>query len=160
MATFTFRYQVLLEHRRHVEDLAQRELANQVRTQMILTDQLREMQLSISRSKGDLGQALVGKVDLTSVGGFTRFNAQSTVRGRQLVQRLAQLEKHVEKARGELLEATRQRKALELLRDRDHEQWKLMQDRRETAELDDLANQAYAGRLLEEQRLETQERAA
>ena len=160
MPRFVFRYETLLGHRRQLEDQRQRELATQVRSQMIYTDQLRAMQQDITRSKQDLGQALVGKVDLSQVGGFTRFNHESTVRGRQLVTKLAQMEKHVEAARRKLLEATQQRKALELLRERDEKQWRLEQDRRETAALDDLANQSYGRALLESQRREAGERAA
>lgn len=152
MPTFQFRYETLLQHRRTIEDQKQREMAGRVRAQMIMTDQLRGMQGQISRSKRDLGDALVGRVDLTRVGTFTRYNAESTVRGRQLVKKLLELEQQVETARAALLEATQQRKALELLRERDFKMWKLQQDRRETAELDELAGQAYTRALFAGQR--------
>ena len=148
---FTFRYDTLLKHRRILEDRAQRQLADQVRTRMILTDQLTQMQQDIGRSKGDLGDALVGRVDLSRVGDFTRFNAQATVRGRQLVQRLAQMQAKEDAARRQLLDATRQRKALELLRDKDRAAYDADQERRETAELDELSSQAYTRRLFAEQ---------
>ena len=152
MSKFAFRYEALLQHRRNIEDRSQREMAERVRTRMILTNQLEGMQQDIGRSKQDLGDALVGRVDLSRVGEFTRFNAQATVRGRQLVRRLAELEKHVEQARQQLTTAMQQRKALELLRERDLEQWKRDQARKETAELDELASQAYTRRLFEQQR--------
>ena len=152
MPQFTFRYETLLQHRRNLEDQAQRALAERVRTQMILTDQLRSMQTQITESKRDLGDALVGKIDLSRVGEFTRYNADSTVRGRELVKRLAELETLVEAARQELLGATQQRKALDLLRERDLKKWKLEQDRKETAELDELASQAYTRQLFAQQR--------
>ncbi|MBB6430740.1 flagellar export protein FliJ [Algisphaera agarilytica] len=153
MPKFIFRYESLLQHRRNLEDQAQRKMAERVRTQMILTDQLRGMQQQISDSKRDLGGALVGKVDLSQVGEFTRFNADSTVRGRQLVQRLAELKVQVEAARQQLVNAMQQRKALDLLRERDLKKWKTEQDRKETAELDDLASQAYTRKLFEAQRV-------
>jgi flagellar FliJ protein len=153
MPKFTFRYETLLRHRRTIEDRCQRELATRVRTRMILTDQLAGMQQDITRSKGDLGDALVGRVDLSRVGEFTRFNAQATVRGRQMVGRLAELEQQVESARQTLLQATRQRKALDVLRERDLAEWKREQARRETAELDEIAGQAYTRRLLDDQRV-------
>ncbi len=152
MPQFTFRYESLLQHRRNLEDQAQRQMAERVRTQMILRDQLSGMQRQITESKRDLGSALVGKIDLSRVGAFTRYNADSTVRGRQLVQRLAELETQVEAARQALLSATQQRKALDLLRERDLKQWKREQDRRETAELDELASQAYTRQLFAQQR--------
>lgn len=164
MAKFIFRYESLLQHRRNIEDQRQRELAGRVRTQMIMTDQLRGMQGQIGQSKRELGDALVGKVDMSRVGEFTRYNADSTVRGRQLVKKLAELGVQVEAARRSLLEATHQRKALDLLRERDLKQWKLEQDRRETAELDEMSAQAYTRKLFAEQRdaneLEHRERVA
>ncbi|MEM6855268.1 MAG: flagellar export protein FliJ [Planctomycetota bacterium] len=152
MAQFEFRYESLLQHRRNLEDQAQRQMAERVRTQMILTEQLRSMQTQITESKRDLGDALIGKIDLSRVGEFTRYNADSTVRGRELVKRLAELETQVEAARQQLLSATQQRKALDLLRERDLLEWKREQDRKETAELDELASQAYTRRLFAEQR--------
>ena len=151
MAQFTFRYETLLQHRRNLEDHAQRHLAERVRTRMILTDQLGQMQEDIGRSKGDLSDALVGRIDLSRVGDFTRFNAQATLRGRQLVKRLAELHSQVEAARQQLLTATQQRKALEVLRDKDLAAWKRQQERRETAELDELASQAYTRELFAQQ---------
>lgn len=153
MARFTFRYETLLQHRRNIEDQRQRELAEQVRMQMIMKDQLRDMQQGLSSSKRDLGEALVGKVDLTQVGGFTRFNAQATTRGYALVRKLAEVQIKVDTARGQLLQATQQSKALEVLRDRDLADWRRQQQRLETAEMDELAAQAYARRLLSRQRL-------
>lgn len=164
MAQFIFRYESLLQHRRNIEDQCQRELAGRVRTQMIMTDQLRGMQGQIGQSKRDLGDALIGKVDMSRIGEFTRYNADSTVRGRELVKKLAELEIQIEAARQSLLEATQQRKALDLLRQRDLKQWKLEQDRRETAELDELSAQAYTRKLFAEQRdrsdFENRERVA
>lgn len=160
MPRFTFRYETLLAHRRNIEDRCQKQLAERLRTQMILSGHLRSMQQTILDSKRDLGRALVGGVDLSRVGEFTRFNAESTLRGRQLVRKLAELEPQVEAARQQLLGATAQRKALELLRDRDREAWRREQERRETAELDELAAQAYTRELFETQQARRQERAA
>lgn len=148
MATFTFRYQTLLDHRRRIEDEAQRELAKHLRVRSILQDQLRNQQETIHRSKHELTGALVGKVDLTAVGRFARYSGSVAARARQIVGRLAQLEDEVAEARSILLDATRKRKALELLRDRHHGLWRREQDLRETAELDDLSTQRYARRVL------------
>lgn len=144
MAKFTFRYQTLLDHRRRLEDEAQRDLARHLRTRSILHDQLRNQQDTITRSKHELSDALVGKVDLAAVGRFARYNATVAARARQIVTRLAGLEKEISAARDVLLDASRKRKVLELLYDRHLAQWKREQDMRETAELDDLTTQRYA----------------
>ncbi|NJL32150.1 MAG: flagellar export protein FliJ [Phycisphaerales bacterium] len=144
MAKFVFKFASVLRHREQVEDQRQRELAQQLRMRMILMSQLQNMQQDISTSKQNLAGSLVGKVDLDQVGQFARFAGQTTVRARQLVGKLAVVEKQVEEARVLLLQATAQRKAMELLRDRHHEIWRSTLDRRETAQLDELAMQSHA----------------
>lgn len=144
MAKFVFRFEALLRHRRHIEDERQRELAQQLRGRMILQDQLRSMQQTIRESKHQLGAALVGKVDLDSISQFARFSGHTTLRAQQIVRRLAEMEKHIETARANLLEATKRRKALELLRDKDLAAWKKEQARREAIELDEIGTQQYA----------------
>jgi len=149
VARFTFRYQTLLDHRRRLEDEAQRDLARHLRTRAILHDQLRDQQDTITRSKHDLAGALVGKVDVAAVSSFARYSGSVAARARQIVTRLAQLEKEIDAARRRLLDATRKRKVLDLLHDRHHEQWKREQAARETAELDDLTTQRYARLIME-----------
>lgn len=149
MTAFHFQYQSVLEHRRLVEDQRQRELAKHLCVRMILHDQLRAMQQTIRDSKQQLGEALVGRVDLDRIAGFARYSGQAAQRAQQIVARLAQLEKLIETARQHLLEATKQRKALELLRDKHHQRWLQEQQRRQQAELDDLATQRYLREHLE-----------
>jgi len=148
MAKFQFRFQTLLAHQRRVEDQRQRELAQQLRSRMILHDQIRDMQDTIRESKQSMADGLVGNVDLTRVGQFARYSGNAAARARQIVMKLAGLEKEIEAARQLLLEATKQRKALELLRDKHEAQWRYEQNRRETNELDELATTRYARNLM------------
>jgi len=148
MAKFQFRFQTLLGHHRRVEDQRQRDLAQHLRTRMILHDQIRDMQDTIRDSKQSMAGGLVGKVDLTSVGQFARYSGHAAQRARQIVVKLAGLEKQVEEARQALLDASKQRKALELLRDKHEAQWRYEQNRRETNELDELATTRYARRVM------------
>ncbi len=144
MAKFQFRFQTLLAHHRRVEDQRQRDLAQHLRTRMILHDQIRDMQDTIRDSKRSMADGLIGSVDLTRVGQFARYSGHAAHRARQIVVKLAALEKEIEAARQLLLEATKQRKALELLRDKHEAQWRYEQNRRETNELDELATTRYA----------------
>ncbi len=131
-----------------MEDQRQRELAKHLRTRMIFHDQIREMQDTIRDSKQSLADGLVGKVDLTRVGQFARYSGHAAQRARQIVIRLAGIEKQIDEARQLLLDATKQRKSLDLLRDKHRAQWRYEQDRRETNELDELATTRYARRLM------------
>ena len=147
MARFRFRLETVLKQRQVVEDECQRELAKVMRFKMILMDQLKQMQQTISQSKRDLAGGLVGRVDLDRVGQFARYAGQSVVRAQEIVQRLAVLERQVAAARQKLLQATAARKAMELLRDRHRQEWIHQENRRETAEIDDLAGRAYLRQL-------------
>jgi flagellar protein FliJ len=141
--TFTFRFQTLLKQRQREEDHRQRDLAKLLRQQMILQTQLRDMQETISGSKQNMAEALVGRVDLDQVAGFTRYSAQVQQRGMAIVVRLASLQKQIVAAREHLIEASQGRKALELLHDRQFAQWQHEQRRMETRRLDELATQHY-----------------
>ena len=151
MARFTFKYQTLLEHRHALEEQRQRELAQQLRGRMILENQLRQMQETIRESKRQLGAGLVGRVDLDAIGRFAGFSGHSSLRAQQLVLKIAEFEKRVDAARTALQDAMRQRKALELLREKHKDAWKRDQAMREALELDEIATQQYTRRLLTEQ---------
>ena len=146
MAKFRFQFESVLRYRAIIEDECQRELAKVMRHRMILQDQLRQMQQTIVGSKQELGASLIGRVDLDRIAQFARYSSQSAMRAREIVLKLAGAEKQIEAARQKLLRATRDRKALELLRDRQERRFAQEQDRKEAAALDEMAVQAY-GRL-------------
>lgn len=144
MARFVFRFETLLDQRRRLEDERQRDLAKLLRQRMIFEDELGRIQQTITQSKHEMAGALVGKVDLSAVASFARFSGQAAQRAREIVIRLAALQNQVNAARQKLLEATRARRALELLRDRHLQQWKKHQQRREARQIDELNSQRYA----------------
>jgi flagellar FliJ protein len=148
MPIFRFAYETVLHHRRRIEEDRQRELAQHLRHRMILLDQLRLMQQTIRDSKLELGDALVGKVNLQRIAQFAQYSGQTAIRAQQIVQRLVGVEQEIDAARARLLEATRDRKALELLKDQRRRAWLREQNRREAAELDEIAVQRHARRLM------------
>jgi len=150
MGQFKFKLQPVLFQRNLKEQQCQRDLAKALRQRMILHHQLKEMQDTITGSKRQLGDGLVGKVDLDQVSNFARYSGQATQRAHALVTKLAVVEKQVDTARAALVEAARSRQALELLRQRRYEQWAQKQDRAEMARLDELAVQQYARRMVME----------
>lgn len=147
MARFKFKFDAVLRHRVAIEDGCQRDLAKELRQRMILEDQVRRMQQTIVESKRQLGDALVGEVQMQRIAGFARYSGQVAQRANSLVARLAVVEKQIDQARGRLVEATRGRKAIEILRDRHYQRWVREQDRRETVQLDDLALQAHGRKI-------------
>lgn len=143
MAKFRFKLEALLKHRRQVEDHAQRVLAKLLRQRMILQAQVQQMQQTISESKRELGRQLVGPVDVDGITRFSHYSGQAALRAQQIVVRLAALEKQIEAQRAALVEAVKARKAAELLRERQYQDWMAAQDRRLNLEIDELATQQF-----------------
>jgi len=143
MAGFQFRYESVLEQRRRAERQRQRELAELKTREQSMKDELRQMQQTIDQSKRDMSEGLVGRVDLNAIGDVSRYSGQVMVRGQQLVQDLASMDQQLTEARQRLMEATRQRKILERLREREYERWLWHQRRAERRQQDELANQQY-----------------
>lgn len=150
MAKFIFKLEPVLKQRQMIEDQKQRELAKLIRHRMIFHNQLRSIQTGLSDSKRQLSDGLVGQVDMTRVSQFARFSGQSQVRAQTIVRQLATLETRITEAQKQLVEAMRQRKALDLLRDKQYQAWKRTQLRREASRLDDLATQAYTRQVVME----------
>ena len=143
MAKFEFRLEPVLRQRELVEEDRQRDLAKVLRQRMILQTQLQNMQRSITESKHGLADGLVGKVDLDQVSHFARYSGQQSQRAHQILVRMTDLERQIQEARGLLLNATRDRKRLELLRQRRFDRWRSDQQRREAIEMDELSMQQY-----------------
>ncbi len=143
MAKFEFRFQNVLRHRRNIEQQRQRELAKVLHTRQVGLNHLRDMQETIRDSKRQLGSGLVGKVNLEDISGFARYSAFVAERGRQIVSQLAELDKRINEARSRLIEATKDRRAMELLRDRHYAQWQEEQNRRENIEMDEIATRLF-----------------
>jgi len=150
MPTFRFQFESVLRHRQMIEDQAQRKLADLLARRGEMVDELSQMQGDISTSKRQLASGLVGKVDVQQIGRFANYSGQVTLRAQTLVRQVAAFDRQVEEARGELLKATQNRRALELLREKHHRKWQQQQERRETAELDEVAMQRAAEHAMKE----------
>ncbi len=150
MPRFEFRFQAVLRQREVVEQQKQRAFAQLMHRRNAMFSQLREMQETISASKRQAADGLVGRVDLGAIAGIARYSASCALRGNSLVREIAELETLVEQARIALVEASKNRKALELLRDRQRQDWQREQRRMEAKRLDEQTNQAYAAKVMAE----------
>ncbi|MFI4862151.1 MAG: flagellar export protein FliJ [Phycisphaerales bacterium JB063] len=144
MAQFLFRYQSILNHREKAEQVCQRALAELMHERNGLIQKLTTMQQTISAAKRDAAEGLQGRIDLQAVAGIARYSARCTAEGHGIVRRVAELENRVEQARKRLLEASRERQALDLLKEKQHEAWTREQRRMEAKRLDDHTAQVYA----------------
>lgn len=144
MAKFRFQFESLLEVRKRTEQERQLAVAELERERLAIEDELRECQRSIVQSKGGLREMLGGSSGGAAVVDFAAVRLQTgaafhlTHRAQQIALRLAGAHRRVEAARASLLEATVARKAVELLKDKRHAEWKREIDRREHAAVDEL----------------------
>lgn len=146
MASFIFQFEPVLEHRQRLEDQRQRELAQLLREKMIFERQLSELQEGITQDKRAMAGSLVGVVDVSRIRQHAVHNVQVTLRAQQIAVKLLGLHRQIDQSRIKLTESMRARKAIELLRDRQHRRWSIQQQRRETAELDEMATQRHGRR--------------
>ncbi|MDY7109689.1 MAG: flagellar export protein FliJ [Planctomycetota bacterium] len=146
MARFRFKLEPLLKARRHAEREKQRAVAELERQRLDLEDALRRRQAFIVEGKAALRDRLVGDLDMPSLRAHAGSTVQVMREAERLVLELAGVHKRLEAARGELVEAARERRSLELLRDRRLAQWKAALNKAEDAALDELAVHAAARR--------------
>ncbi len=146
MPKFVFKLEPLLEARRRAEETEQRAVAAIERQRLALEDLLRDRQGEIIEAKHGMRQTLVGRIDLRDLRLRAGMSLHLVRQAQQLALQLAGLHKRIEAARAVLVEATRRRRALELLRDRHLARWKRAIEKAETAALDELAVSAAAQR--------------
>lgn len=143
MRKFVFKLSPVLEMRRRDEEGKQRAVALLERERLELEDRLRSVQQSIEGARAQQRQMLApgGGGGIAVHGVRMQAGAAMAAMGRanHLALELAGVLKRLAAAREDLLRAAAARKAVELLRDRQHEQWRIEAGRREIADLDDIA---------------------
>src|SRR5690606_7770026 len=143
MARFRFNLQAVLQHRKMVEEQKQRALAALEAERARLESVIRAHQQAITEERRQMRHSL-GVGDIRAVKLQSAASVRLATAAQRAVLELAGLHRRLENARAELLEASKRRKAVELLRERRYEEWKSEQNRRELAALDELAVMAAA----------------
>ncbi len=146
MARFIFKLEPVLRQRRLAEDRAQRDLARLLRERMILERRIGDLQHGITADKRTMASALSGHVDVERVRNHGAAAHRAVVQVQQIAMKLLELSHQVEAARTKLIAASRDRKAVERLRDKQYQRWQTERNRRETAQLDEFAIQQFARR--------------
>ncbi len=139
MAKFVFRLEPLLTARRRTEQDARRVVAVLERERLGLEDELRRHQGEITSGKEYMRGSLTGSLDMRSLRQGAGVTLHEIRKAHQLVLQLAGLGQRMESARAELLEAMTRRRAIELLREKRFDQWKIALSKAENAALDELA---------------------
>ena len=140
MAKFVFKLDGVLKHRQNIEHQRQRELAIVQGQWTILDTQLRALDSSVRASVEDLRtNRLIGTVDLAFLSAHRRYSLAMQRKAMGLAEKMAAVQIHVDKARKNLQEAAKQRKILEKLRERQMARWREEIERRDVAEMDEIA---------------------
>ncbi len=139
MAQFLFHLDGLLKHRKNQERQRQRDLAVVAAEMALLEEQLGAMNVAVSATLGDLRtNRLVGKIDVQFLAAHRRYILSVQRKTASIAQKMTVVQKRIDEARLQLMEAARQRKMLEKLREKHHQVWVAKQNHREFLEADDI----------------------
>ena len=145
MAQFTFTLQPLLRQRERAEQERQRDVAVANAELIAAQSDLRQIERAVQTALTDLRtNHLVGAIDLSFLTAHRRFMTAMQRQAADRSQRAAVAAAKVDAAQRQLAEAAKQRRAIETLRDQQHERWRVEQARRETAATDEIAMQMVA----------------
>ncbi|MDP6467787.1 MAG: flagellar FliJ family protein [Pirellulaceae bacterium] len=140
MSQFKFRLETLMKLRQADRQQRRAELAETYRADGILARQADLVTLEISEMrKRCLAAASPGRVDVDRLVAIQRFEQVLRAKARVLTQRKSRLIEEIEKRRLALVEADRQVRVLEKLRDRQLETHRTDELRREVKTLDEVA---------------------
>lgn len=140
MASFTFQLDPILQQRKLVEEQRQRDLSAVQAEYAELEATLRALDQEVRASEADLRtNRLTGRLDLSFLAAHRRFTLAMQRRAVALAQQMAAVRKRVDDARAALVEAAKQRKILEKLRERRQTQWSEEANRKELAALDEIS---------------------
>ncbi len=142
MARFVFQLEGVLEHRRHVERQKQRDLAVAQAQLSQLEAELRRLDESVRQTNEDVRRNhLTGVLDMNFLAAHRRFMNATQRQAMNLVQRMALAQRKAQEAQKALIEAAKQRKVIEKLRERYQQRWQAELDRREMLAQDELTTQ-------------------
>jgi flagellar export protein FliJ len=155
MARFVFQFESILAHRQRLRDQRQRELFTEEAALSILEVQLRAMDQSVQATLADLRQnRLVGKLDLAFLAAHRRYSNAVTRQAVELTQKIAAQQTRVTAARKNLVAASTDFKAMEKLKEKQHERWLQDQSLRDTAANDEIGLQWAMRNLAEDNEYE------
>lgn len=149
MPRFRFQLQAVLDARQRVEDARRRDVAELEAERHRLEDGLRRRQASIVNAREDARDGLVGQVMPHRLRAAANASMSLMRDAQRSVLELAGVHRRLETARTALSQASKDRRAIELVKERRFEAWKTDLERREQAALDEISTNAGARRARE-----------
>jgi flagellar FliJ protein len=142
VARFVFQLEGVLRHRERLEKERQRDLAIVQAEMMRLEDELKALNQQVRQSTMDVRENhLVGRLDMSYLAAHRRYMLGMQRKALALAQRMAGQQRQVEEAQKALMEASKQRKIMEKLKERRQRNWAAAMALREAGALDELTTQ-------------------
>jgi flagellar FliJ protein len=142
MARFVFQLQSVLRHRERIEEGRQRELAFVVSELVRLERERQSLIFDMEENAAEVrNHHMTGKLDMAYLAAHRRYMLGMQRQLGAMAPKIAQQQKVVNEARAALAEASKQKKILEKLREKQHDCWSADQERREAGALDELNTQ-------------------
>lgn len=142
MAKFHFPLDGVLRHREMVEQEKHRAFSVARAEKEKIQVEVRALDEAVRRALADLrANHLTGPLDLAFLAAHRRFMLSMQRQGLTLLERLQEAQKKADAAQVELAEAAKQKKLLEKLRERQQTRWAEATEKKELADLDEVAMQ-------------------
>ena len=144
MAKFVFKLAPVLKQRLAAERQRQAAVAVLESKRVELEDQLRAFQRGLEEAREAWREMLsgggtVGSADIRGAGMQAVSTLAGQARAQRVVVQLAGVHANLAKARAELAQAMKARRAIELLREKQYEEWRAEERRKDAAAMDEIA---------------------
>lgn len=144
MAKFVFPLEAVLKQRKAAEERKQRAVAVLEAERLAIEEEIRACQLAIRQERDDLRRILheeqrEGGVDLRGARMQASAALRMVAKTHDGVTRLAAVASRIDAARLELIDAMRRRRAIEIMKERQFEEWRQAGNRADALATDELA---------------------
>jgi flagellar FliJ protein len=144
VAQFKFKLSAVLRHRETIERERQRDYALALAKVKDLQDQLAALNQVMKDTSADVrDNRLTGRIDINFITAHRRYLLGVQRKAMTLVNEIANAQREAETARQNLVEAAKQKKVLEKLREKQEQRWKEDTARKEAIALDEVSTQMF-----------------
>lgn len=134
-----FSLQTALNVRERIEKTKQKAFAEQIQVAQQLKDEMQALEARLIQSAQEENQAKMSGFSVQQLVFHQRYRQRLKREIRLLAQKQAQHEQLLERHRQEVLKASQDKKALEVLKEREGQRWQKKQRKLEMAEMDEIA---------------------
>lgn len=134
-----FRLQTALDVRERIEKLKQKEFAEQVQGAQKIKDKIEEIKNSIQLSFEEVNRSKQEGFTIAQLQFYEGYKQRLQYELKISNQQLKEKNQNLERKRRELIKASQNRRALEILKDKNQEENRRLEEKKERFELDEIA---------------------